>query len=118
MVLVLVHWNLDSPIILETDTSDLALAAIFFTYVDGELHPIVFYSWVLNTTELNYDIHSKELLAIFKAFKKWRHYLEDTSVPIDMITDHRNLVYFCESKSLFRQQACWSEYLFQFNLQI
>jgi len=118
MVLVLVHWNLDSPIILETDTSDLALAAILFTYVDGELHPIVFYSWVLNTTELNYDIHSKELLAIFKAFKKWRHYLEDTSVPIDMITDHRNLVYFCESKSLFRQQACWSEYLFQFNLQI
>ena len=118
MVLVLVHWNLDSPIILETDTSDLALAAILFTYVNGELHPIAFYSWVLNTTELNYDIHSKELLAIFKAFKKWRHYLEDTSVPIDMITDHRNLVYFCESKNLFKQQACWTKYLSQFNLQI
>jgi RNase H-like domain found in reverse transcriptase len=44
--------------------------------------------------ELNYDVHDKELLAIFEAFKIWRHYLEGPTYPIDVITDHKNLEYF------------------------
>jgi len=55
---------------LETDTLDFVLAAILSTYVGKELHPIAFYSQVFNPTEQNYDIYDKELLAIFKAFKK------------------------------------------------
>ena len=35
-----------------------------------------------------------------------------------MFTDHKNLVYFCESKALSRQQARWSKFLSQFNLTI
>jgi hypothetical protein len=30
----------------------------------------------MSTAELNYEIYDKELLAIFAAFKEWRHYLE------------------------------------------
>jgi len=88
--LVLMHWNPDSPIVLETDALDFVLAAILLIYVGKELHPIAFYSWVFNLTKQNYDIHNKELLTIFKLFKKWRHYLEDTPVPVDMVTDHKN----------------------------
>jgi len=116
--LVLAYWDLDSPLVLKTDVSDLALAMILSTYVEGELHPIAYYSRALNTTELNYDIHDKELLAIVKAFKKWRHYLEGTPAPTDVIIDHKNLTYFCKSKNLSHHQAHWSEYLSQFNLQI
>ena len=108
---VLAHWDPDSSLVLETDASDLMLTAILFTYIEGELHPIAYHSRALNTTELNYNIHDKELLAIVKAFKKWRHYLEGTPTPTDIITDHRNLTYFCKSKNLSRRQACWSEYL-------
>ena len=67
---------------------------------------------------MNYDIHDKELLAIFEAFKKWRHYLEGTPTPVEVLTDHKNLIYFCSSKSLSRHQARWSEFLLQFNLMI
>jgi len=55
---------------------------------------------MLNSAELNYNIYDKELLAIYEAFRKWRYYLEGTQDPVDMVTDHKNLVYFGESKLL------------------
>ena len=55
--------------IIETDTSDYAIAAIFSIILpNGEIHPVAFHSRTLTTSELNYDTHNKELLAIFEAF--------------------------------------------------
>ena len=105
LVPILVCWNLDLPIIVETDTSNCALTAILSTRVDSDVHLIMFYFRAFNSTELNYDIHNKELLAIFEAFKKWRHYLEGTSVLVEVFTNHKNLVYFCQSKTLSRYHA-------------
>ena len=34
------------------------------------LHPVVFHSRKFTESELNYEIHDKELLAIVKAFKQ------------------------------------------------
>ena len=85
---------------------------------DGTVHPIAFHSRTLTATELNYDTHDKELLAIYEAFRTWRHYLEGSSTPIDVITDHKNLEYFSTTKLLTRRQARWSEYLNAFNLVI
>ena len=110
---VLAHWDPTAQIIVETDVSDSALAAILSTYKDNKLHPLAF-----QAAEQNYDVYNKELLAIFEAFKRWRHYLEGTPVPVEVFTNHRNLEYFCESKALTRRQACWSEFLSQFNLKI
>jgi Reverse transcriptase (RNA-dependent DNA polymerase)/RNase H-like domain found in reverse transcriptase len=74
---VLTHWIPGKPIVVETDASDYALAAILSTMDDsGEIHPIAFHSRCFTAAELNYDTHDKELLAIFAAFKAWRHYLE------------------------------------------
>jgi len=39
-------------------------------------------------------------------------------LPIDVVTDHKNLEYFSTTKVLTRRQARWSEYLSQFNLII
>jgi len=87
---------------LETDISYFTLTAILSTYVGKKLYPITFYSWVSNPTEQNYNIYDKKLLAIFEAFKKWRHYLKGTLVPVNIVTDHKNLTYFCDSKNLTR----------------
>ena len=38
--------------------------------------------------ETNYDVHDKELTAIYNAFKCWQHYLEGAGTPIDIITNH------------------------------
>ena len=71
-----------------------------------------------NIVELNYDIHNKELLAIFKAFKIWQYYLEDLTYSINIVTDHKNLEYFSSTKVLIQRQAQQSKYLSQFNLII
>ena len=116
---VLSHWEPDRQITVETDASDYAIAGILsITSASGELHPVAFHSRTLTGAELNYDTHDKELLAIFEAFKSWRHYLEGSGTPIDVVTDHKNLEYFATTKLLTRRQARWSEFLSQFNLVI
>ena len=60
---VLMHWILDTPIMVETDASDYALAAILSIRTpDGNYHPVAFHSWTFKDTETNYDIHDKELM--------------------------------------------------------
>jgi hypothetical protein len=109
----------DKQIVIETDTSDYAIAAILSIITnDGELHLIAFHSRTFTTSELNYDTHDKELLAIFKAFKIWQQYLEGSGILIDVITDHKNLEYIFMTKLLSCQQARWLEYLSRFNLII
>jgi hypothetical protein len=116
---LLTHWVPDSQIVVETDASDYALAAILSIHSsDGEIHPIAFHSRSFNPTELNYDTHNKELLAIFEAFKHWCQYLEGSRTPVDVVTDHKNLEYFATTKLLTRRQARWSEFLSQFNMTI
>ena len=91
---------------METDVSDYALAAILSIMTkDSEIHPIAFHSRTFSAPELNYDVHNKELLAIFKAFKIWQHYLEGFASPIDVVTDHKNLEYFSTTKILTYRQA-------------
>jgi len=103
----------------ETDASDYALAAILSIMTkDNEIHPVAFHSRTFSAPELNYDVHNKELLAIFEAFKIWQHYLEGSALPIDVVIDHKNLEYFLTTKILTCQQARWLEYLSQFNLII
>ena len=84
----------------------------------GDIHPVAFHSRSFTPAEINYDTHDKELLVIFAAFTIWRHYLEGSTIPIDIVTDHKNLEYFCTSKVLTHRQARWSEFLSQFNLVV
>jgi len=75
------------------------------TTPDGNFHPIAFHSWTFSALELNYDVHDKELLAIFEASNRCGCH-------------HQNLQYFSTTKILMCQQARWSEYLSGFNLII
>ena len=117
---ILAHWILGSPLIVDTDTLDYTLAAILSTIslTDGEIHPIAFHSRTFTPPKLNYDVHDKELLMIFEAFKIWHHYLKGSPTPVDVVTDHKNLEYFSTTKLLTCRQVQWSEFLCQFNLII
>src|SRR5882724_1078445 len=71
---VLTHWILDTQITHKTDASDYTLAAVLsITTPDGDLHPIALHSQTFTAPGLNYDVHDKELLTIFEAFKRWQH---------------------------------------------
>src|SRR5258707_8261206 len=116
---VLAHWAPDLPMMVEMDASDCAIVGILsVTTEDGEIQPVAFYSCTLQSAEWNYDMHNKELLAIYEAFKSWHHYLEGLAKTIDMVMDHKNLEYFTTTKKLTRWQARWSKFLSQFNLSI
>ena len=116
---ILTHFQPGAQLTVETNASDYVITSILsITGSDDEIRPIAFYSHTLTVPELNYDTHNKELLAIFKAFKSWCHYLEGPAFLIDVVTNHKDLEYFSTSKVLTRRQAQWSEYLSSFNLII
>ena len=91
---------------METDTLDYTLTAILsIVNKENEVHLVTFHSYTFILAELNYDMHDKELLAIFEAFKIWWHYLKDLAYSIDIVTDYKNLEYFSTTKVLTQRQA-------------
>ena len=116
---VLVTFDPERPITVETDASDYAVGACISQPDDnGKLHPVAFYSRTMSPPELNYDIHDKELLAIVVAFQQWKVYLEGPKHQVTVLTDHKNLIYFTSTKVLNRRQVRWAEELARFNYKI
>jgi len=68
---ILVYWDPENLMIVKTDASAYALAATLSTRINGNVYPIASHSRMFSATESNYDVHDKELLAIFEAFRKW-----------------------------------------------
>ncbi|SOV04978.1 uncharacterized protein UDID_17813 [Ustilago sp. UG-2017a] len=116
---ILHHFDPTRPIIVETDASDFAVAAVLSqTFDQGARHPIAFFSKKLEPAQLNYTIFDKEMFAIVAAFKHWRQYLEGAKFQVQVLTNHRSLEYFTTTKQLNRRQACWSELLADFDFVI
>src|ERR1700722_20223698 len=116
---ILQQPNLDKAVILECDASDKATGAVLGQiFEDEKLHPIAFMSKTLSPAERNYNIYDKELLAVIRAFKEWRHWLEGTAIPVMIVTDHKNLEYFMTTKSLTKRQNRWAIFLSEFNFKI
>ena len=56
---ILTYWIPDTQLIVETNASDYALAAILsIVNKDNEVHPVAFHSHTFTTAELNYDTHT------------------------------------------------------------
>ena len=98
---ILVSFDPEKPITLETDASDRAIGACISQPDDkGCLQPVAFYSRKFSSAEMSYEIHDKELLAIVNAFKQWRVYLEGPKHEVQIYSDHKNLLYFTTTKVL------------------
>src|ERR1051325_7910540 len=110
---VLVHPDPKKPYFLETDTSGVAMGAVLSQIQsDGYRHPIAFISQSYTAPQRNYDTHGKELLAIITSFKFWRLYLELTKEPIEVLTDHKNLIIWRDSDEPWnRRHARWHQFL-------
>src|SRR3984957_9587680 len=116
---VLRQLKLDELFIVECDSSNKATGAVLSqVYEDGKIHPIAYMSKTLSPAEKNYDIYDKELLAVIRAFKEWRHWLEGTLRPVILITDHKNLEYFMSTKTLTKRQSRWAVFLSEFHFVI
>jgi len=102
---ILMHWVPDAQLVMETDVSDYALVAILSIMTkDNKIHPVAFHSQMFSTLELNYDIHDKELLAIFKAFKFLDN--QSSNVPTSKMVRVPLSIQPC---NLFLSQTSWHQ---------
>ena len=116
---ILRHFDRTRPAILEADASNEALGGAVSQYDDdGVLHPCAFHSRKFTSAERNYEIYDKEMLAIVECMDVWRHYFEGADHKLKVLTDHKNLVWFTETKSYNRRQARWAEKLSRFDFVI
>jgi len=117
---ILCHFDPALPVVLEADASDHALGSVISQrgLDDGLLHPITFHSRKFNAAELNYEIYDKEMLAIVETMDRYRHYFEGLGNRSTVYSDHRNLLWFTETKVYNRRQARWAEKLSRFDFVI
>jgi hypothetical protein len=110
---ILRHFDPDLPIRLHTDASSFAISGILSQLrpEDSQWHPVAFFSRKCIPAECNYGIPDLEMLAIVEAMRHWRHYLEGSHHPIQVLSDHKNLTTFMSTKVLNRRQARWAELL-------
>ena len=124
--LILQHFDLECHIPIETDVSGYAIGGVLsqltsgtspdeiVTKTDlGQWYPVAFFFRKIIPAETWYEIHNGEFLAIVKAFKTWRHYLEGCKHKVLIFTDHNNLCHFMDTKSLSFRQVRWAQELFQ-----
>jgi hypothetical protein len=91
---ILQYFNLTTAITIEIDISDYAIGTIC-SQLDNTniLHLVGYFSPKLKSTELNYDIHNEELLAIVDALDKWSTYCKSILHMIMILSDYKNLEY-------------------------
>ncbi|RXW11612.1 hypothetical protein EST38_g14245 [Candolleomyces aberdarensis] len=65
--------------------------------------------------EKNYQIYDRELLAIIRALRTWRHYIHGSQLPVTIITDHQNLTFFKQPQRLNQRQRRWIPELEEYN---
>lgn len=115
---VLTHFHHDRETRVETDSSDGVVAGVLSQLVDGEWHPVSYFSETMHGAEMNYPIHDKELLAVIRALVYWRSELMGLKLPFSVITDHEALKYFSTKRLLNVRQAGWAELMSQCNFTI
>ena len=92
---------LTALVLVQPNASDFAIGVVLSQpNDDGPLHLVAFYSQNFTTPEINYPVYNKELAVIISAFTEWRPYLAEAQHRIQVLTDHKNLIYFTTSHTL------------------
>ena len=101
---------------LYTDSSEFAQGATLLQDQGGGLQPIAYYSHKLIKAERNYGAGELELLAVVRALKEFRPYLEGAEFSV--CTDHANLRYVHTQLPPSKRYTRWLEFLQQFAAKI
>jgi hypothetical protein len=100
-----------------TDASLMAAGAILLQDdMNTDLHPCAYFSKTFIAAKRNYDIYDRELLAVILALTEWKQYLQGTTHPVTIITDHKNLSYIKDPCKLSCRQARWALFLQDFDI--
>jgi hypothetical protein len=88
----------EMKIFVMTDTSKKVTGAVLsFGKTWETARPVAFDSMTFKAAELNYPVHEKELLAIMRAFRKWK--IDLIGSEFSVYTDHKTLLNFESQKN-------------------
>ena len=100
---ILYHFDSERLIWVETNASGYAIDGVLSQLTSDDLgrwHPVAFFLRKRILAKTKYETHDGELVAIVEPFKTWRHYLKGSQHEVSILTDHNNLHWFIETKSL------------------
>lgn len=100
------------PYVITADACGYGIGACLMQDHGRGLQPIAFLSKKLTDAELRYPNHERELLALYRTLKEWRHYLYGSKFVLK--TDHRNLLWLLTQKQLSSRQMHWLQYFQDF----
>ena len=111
---VLALPNQCDAFVLDTDASDFAIGAELLQIHDGKEKVIAYGSYSLTTNQRKYCATRKELLAVVRFTRQYRHYL--LGRPFMVRTDHSSLTWLMHFHEPQGQLARWLEELSQYNM--
>jgi hypothetical protein len=104
---------------LEMDASDMATSVVLSQMQpNGMYRPLGYISKSFLEAEQQYTTYDKELLGIMQALEDWRNLLISAWEPFEILTNHRNLTYFCDLQKLTGHQVNWTTKLQDFDFII
>lgn len=110
---ILQYPDFSKDFVLTTDASNFAIGAVLSQGPIGHDKPIAYASRTLNSTEINYSVIEKELLAMVWATKYFRPYLFGRKFKI--VTDHKPLQWVMSLKEPGSRLTRWRLKLSEYN---
>jgi RNase H-like domain found in reverse transcriptase/Integrase zinc binding domain len=116
---VLMMPDHSKPFQIQVDSSLFATGGILSqTDANGDRHPCAYLSKSLTKEQWNYDTGDRELLAIVRVLKEWRHYIQGSGHTTIVLSDHDNLRHFRVPQTIGRRMARWTLYLSEFDIKL
>ncbi len=100
----------------DASSDNTAIGAVLMQDHGKGLQPVAYLSWVLNRQQSHYPTFEQELLALFKAFEEWQHYL----LPLHFTarTDHNGLKFLKTQPRLNERQFRWMARFAEFHFDL
>ena len=113
---ILAYPDFSQSFILDCDVSDVGCGGILSQKINDQERVIAYFSTTHSYTERKYSTTRKELLALVKSVKYFKHYL--LGKPFLVRTDNSSLKWLYNFKCPEGQVARWIEFLSSFDMQI
>lgn len=116
---VLAAPDFERPFKIEVDASAHGAGAVLLQEDEqGIDHPVCYFSKKFNKYQVNYSTIEKEALALLLALQHFEVYVESSSVPVCVYSDHNPLVFLSRMRKNNQRLMCWSLLLQDFNIEI
>ena len=113
---ILAYPNATDIFILDTDAPGTAIGAVLSQLQDGDEKVISYGSYVLTPEQRKYCITRRELLAVVRFTRQFRHYLLGRKFYLR--TDHNSLTWLLRFKYIEGELARWLEELSQIDTTV